>query len=82
MAIKKALSEPNKVELSTEHADTLPLDVVTLVKESVYPTDQYLALFIPYCTRCGEKLRTGLYGEPICPIEAREDCPIIGSKIS
>lgn len=40
----------------------------------IYSTSWYEANAIPYCKTCGEKYRTGMYGEPLCPIDAT-DCP-------
>lgn len=41
---------------------------------SVYPSNFYDAAKIPHCSRCGEKKRTGMTGEILCPIQS-PDCP-------
>lgn len=39
----------------------------------LYSTEQYRALGIPHCAMCGEKARTGMYGEAICAV-GKTDC--------
>lgn len=39
----------------------------------VYQTEQYRAGGISHCADCGEKFRTGMYGEAICAID-KVDC--------
>jgi hypothetical protein len=72
----------SKPEISTsveaaqqpEVAKTVPAPVETEVVElPVYQTDRFIALGIPYCRTCGEQFRTGMHGEPLCPL-AKTDC--------
>lgn len=53
--------------------ETVSDDTISFeLAEPCYPTDRYVAGGVPYCQTCGEKLRTGLNGEPICPIADHE----------
>ncbi|MEW5857390.1 MAG: hypothetical protein AB1861_08415 [Cyanobacteriota bacterium] len=82
---KKRKSTDEEVGLEVE-SENLPLveEEITLPQPevkpqlepiaSVYPSSFYDAAKIPRCSRCGDKKRTGMNGEILCPIRV-PDCP-------
>ncbi len=61
-------------ESATTEPITTPEPTPDPITEPLQPVEPLLPIRGNHCPNCNQKLLTGLYGEPICPIE-RVDCP-------
>lgn len=52
----------------------IPTDAILADEPVVTNATVYKNMGIPYCDRCGEKYRSDLSGELMCPIDI-PDCP-------